>query len=283
MATNICPTCGQPLKRSGMGRRLWSAYGSYRQSRITTYSNMAMTPWQPQAPGGGGSEPGRYLEAERRSPYRPQNAESDFLVPALQALATGAFVTIGAGWAAWMYKGFTWEMAVGAGLFSMGGFWVITVLANRKLLWMIETITNGDLDQDGVVGEPAPAKPVALEITHRNEAGVFSQMFRFELPEGISEADLAEFARGVVQERRGLAESAWTGAGKPFSRARYADLLATLQQAGLVRWKNENAPAQGRELTPAGGRAFRVWLEMARTHARAPNGGDGYAYIEEIG
>ena len=268
MATDICPTCGQPMKRPGLGRRLWSTYGSYRQNRITTYSNMAMTPWQPQAPGGSGSEPGRYLEAERRSPYRPQNAESDFLVPALQALATGAFVTIGAGWVAWMYRGITWEMAVGAGLVSMGGFWVITVLANRKLLWMIETITNGDLDHDGAVGAPAaPARPVALEVVHRNEAGIFSQMFRFELPEGISEADFGEFARGVVSGR-GLAESAWTGAGKPFSKSRYGDLLATLEQAGLVRWKNVNAPAQGRELTPAGGRALRSWLEMARTHAR---------------
>lgn len=279
--SNLCPTCGQPIKRPGVARRLLSAYGSYRQTRIASYQSTSLTPWQPQPPPGS-SEPGRYLEAERRSPYRPQNAESDFLVPALQALATGVFVTIGAGWVAWKYPGFTADMALGCGVLAAGGFWVLTVLANRKLLWMVETITNGDLDNDGVIGEPPPPRPVALEVTHRNEAGTFGQMFRFDLPSGVTEDDFKEFARGVTTGR-GLAESGWIGSGKPFSRQSYNALLAALEQAGIVRWKDDGNHAAGRELTPSGARSLRSWLKMDTRSLTLTQRGNDYEFIPGIG
>lgn len=289
MTDNLCPMCGQPLKRRGRISRAFSAYRGWRQSRMVTFQNTSLTPWQPPAPTGG-NEPGRYLEAERRFPFRPQNAESDFLVPLLQALGTGVFVTIVAGWGAWLYRGFTWYDALGCGLVAAGGFWVITVIANRSLLWQVERIINSDLDNDGAIGQPPPAQSVALEVTHRSQDDNFRRMFRFELPAGISEADFVDFANGVTIERRGLAESAWTGAGKPFSKPKYTELLTTLDRAGLVRWRNSQAPAQGRELTPAGGRALRGYLEVARrgqqtarAHTQPSNGGAGYVFIEGAG
>lgn len=105
---------------------------------MITYQNSTITPWQPANSTPGTGEPGRYLEAERKTPYRSQNAEFDFVVPLLQALGTGLFVTGGAGWFAWRYPGFTWEMASGLGIITAGGFWLLAVLANRKLLWVVE-------------------------------------------------------------------------------------------------------------------------------------------------
>jgi hypothetical protein len=281
----ICPNCGFCLadpRPPGKLRRLASAYGSYRQHRLTTFQSTALTPWQPTVPDHQGE--GRYLEAERRTPYRPQNAESDFLVPLLQAIGTGAFITVVAGWAAWLYRGFTWDMAVGSGLIAAGGFWVITVTANRKLLWVVETMVNSDLDQDGAVGQPTPpAREVTLNVMHQNHKGVINQVFRFDLPAGISEEDFQEFAQGIVRERRGLAESAWAGTGRPFSKPKYNELLDALTAAGIVRWINPDAHAQGRELTEAGQRSLRRYLYVARTHTHADNGASDYAFIEEAG
>ncbi len=291
--SHLCPLCHQSLHRPGRFRRAWSAYTGWKQSRMVTYQNNALTPfrpgqdepWQPahtHTPDAG--PPGRYLEAERKTPYRPQNAESDFVVPLLQALGTGLFVTGGAGWAAWRYSGFTWEMASGLGIIAAGGFWLLTVLANRKLLWVVESVVNSDLDDDSPAVQPAaPSRPIALEITHLSATNSFQRMFRFDLPAGVTEADFTEFARGVVNEYRGLTEASWTGAGKLFSKPKYTALLEVLEQGGLVRWKNPTAPAQGRELTPAGGRALRMYLQMARTHGHAPNGGSDYEFIEGVG
>lgn len=281
--SNLCPMCGQPLKKQGRIRRAWSAYSGWRQTRISTFQNAAMTPWQPNTNAPSAGEPGRYLEAERRSPYRPQNAESDFVVPLLQALGTGAFVTVGAGWFAWRNAGFTWEWAVGLGLISAGGFWLATVLANRKLLWVVESVINSDLDNDGAVGQPeAPPRPIALEITQVSENNSFQRMFRFDLPSSVTEADFLNFARGVVNEGRGLAESGWIGAGKPFSRQSWAALMETLEKAGIVRFKDAGNRTAGRELTPAGGRALRMYLRTALTHSHSLNGGaeSGYVFIE---
>lgn len=280
MMAQYCPHCGFRLadpKPASRLRRLASAYGSYRQHRLTTLQSTAITPWQPPTTDQGD---GRYLEAERRTPYRPQNAESDFIVPLLQSLGTGAFVTIGAGWMAWLYHGFTWEMAVGVGLVTAGGFWVITVMANRKLLWVVERIINSDLDEDGEVGRPEE-REITLNVKHANRTG--TQTFRFGLPAGITEANLYDFARGVMLESRGLAESSWTGYGKPFSKPKYNEFLDALDRAGLVRWINPQAHAQGRELTPAGARALLDYIQAARTHTHARSGDSDYEFIEGVG
>jgi hypothetical protein len=280
--TNLCPMCNQPLKRRGKISRAASAYSGWRKRTLTTMQETAIQPWQPAQDFEQG--PGRSFEAERTRPARAQNLESDFLVPLALAGATFGIVTIGALWLAWNMRGFTWPMAITAGFIFAGGMWFALVLANRKLLWIVERVANFDLDGDGYTGQPEPpARPVALEIVHKSEADSFRQMFRFDLPAGVTEDDFREFALGVVNEHRGLAESSWTGAGKLFSKAKYNELLNTLDQAGLVRWRNPAAPAQGRELTPAGSRSLRSWLKIARTHTQPSNGASDYAFIEGVG
>lgn len=255
-------------------KKVWSAYSGYRASRLTTFQSTSMTPWQPPTTATANG-PGRYLEAERKSPFRPQNAESDFLVPLLQALGTGAFITAGAGWLAWLYRGFTWEMAVTVGLISAGGFWLITVPANRKLLWQIESIINSDLDNDGDIGEPPT---VSLEVTQKSEGANFKKMFRFDLPAGVTEKDFLDFARGATQGR-GLAESAWIGKGKPFSRPSFSSLMETLRAAGIVRWKDEANHALGHELIPSGKLALRSYVQADHS----PAGANRYSFVPDVG
>ena len=117
------------------------------------------------------------------------------------------------------------------------------------------------------MGDPAP--PIELNVTHADETGRFKQMFRFTLPAGVTEQSFSDFASGVTLEQRGLSEAAWTGHGRPFSKAEYSALLDSLTSSGIIRWKNERHPAQGRELTGAGRRSLLQFVYTARAHAHA--------------
>lgn len=280
MNANLCPMCGRPLQKPGKARRLVGAIGQWRQRRIMTYQSTALTPWQPEtgAPAVNGS-----FEASRVVPVRPQNLESDFLTPLFQALGTGAFVTIGAGLFAWSTPGLTWVFGIGCGVTAAAIHWTVAIVHNPANLQTVETIIRSDLNGDGAIGEPPPARPVALEITHRNEGGTFNRMFRCDLPIGVTETDFREFAMGVIEEGRGLAESGWIGSGKPFSRQSYNALLTALEQAGIIRWKDAINHAVGRELTPSGARALRNWLKMPLTHSHSLNGGSEYEFIPGVG
>lgn len=256
--TDTCPRCGYALKQPAWRK----AYG-WHQRQMSAMNSTAVVPWQP----GGDSTP-RFTEAERRQPVRAQNLESDFLTPLSQAVVTAGFVSLGGLFAAYKFTGFTWDYGLAVGLVAGAGYWLGAMLVNRKLLWMVEKITNTDLDGDNQVGEP-DQPPIELNVTHADETGRFKQMFRFTLPAGVTEQSFCDFASGVTLEQRGLSEAAWAGHGRPFSKAEYGTLLDSLTRSGIIRWKNERHPAQGRELTGAGRRSLLKFVYTARAHAHA--------------
>ena len=68
------------------------------------------------------------------------------------------------------------------------------------------------------------------------------------------------FAQGVLAGK-GFALGVWTGSTGIFSRDEYDTLRSELIERGILRWKNENAHAQGVELTRAGESFFRYLVE----------------------
>jgi len=79
------------------------------------------------------------------------------------------------------------------------------------------------------------------------------------------------WARAVVGGRS-LAQGGWTGSGGPFSRSEYDALLAAMLKAGVVRWANPRAHAQGVELTPMGRATLRKLMSLAHARARRERG-----------
>lgn len=229
----------------------------------------------PMLPGPGG------YSYQKSTPTRAASIESDVLVPLAQSAIFGALAgLVSIALPLWV-KGWPWWSPAGIALGVTALAWWVIAQDHRRALWTIEEMTTYDIDRDGQAGPPAPpAPPIRLEITHKSQGG--KRFLNFNLPQGISEADFLEFARGITLENRGLAESIWTGKGKLFSRGRYGELLDILTQAEIVRLKNPQAPAQGRELTRAGYQALLAYVS-ARTHAHAPTGANNYEYIERIG
>ena len=84
---------------------------------------------------------------------------------------------------------------------------------------------------------------------------------------------LGQLARGVLAGRS-FSEAEWSGGGRPYARSEFRELRGELLARGLLEWRNDNAPAQGVQLTAPGRAVFRrIAQNGARTHAHARGGG----------
>jgi hypothetical protein len=195
--------------------------------------------------------PGMHIE--RRTPVHPPTVGGQVVVPFLRSVISGWWfmlagivITNAAEWPWWVPLVF----------FILGGscVWCAKGLSDQAL-FLIESATGRDINQDGDIGRP---------VVHVEVSDLDQRQWRFmDLP-GTPEA-LQELARGVLAGKT-LAEAEWTGTGRPYTRNEFRDLRAQLVDRGIAAWRNPQHPAQGVELTKPG-RA--VFAEIARTHAHA--------------
>jgi hypothetical protein len=194
------------------------------------------------------------------TPTRAPTVAGDVLTPGLQAgvsgllaglltgagiLATGAPIA-SPGW-----------VAVGVGLTVAAGAWAWLLADHRRLLRTVETYTRHDTEP---LTDPH-AETLRLEVV-KDEGDGAAHWLLEDLE--TDAATLKAWARAVLGGRS-LAQSGWTGKGGPFSRSEYDALLAAMIRAGVVRWNNEKAHAQGASLTPMGRATLRRLVgEVAR-------------------
>jgi hypothetical protein len=230
-------------------------------------------PWQPKPTAEGHystlKNPNSYLasvagalasddwqELRFEQPTRTPTAQGDVLVPLAQAGISGLLAGVlsgvvllatEAGVSAWI------PAAIGA---AVGGFvWAKLLVDHRRLLRSTEVWTRRDKD-------PIAAQPQGIRLEVKRDRGpdIGPGYLFAELP--TTAQAFRTWAQGVTGGRS-LAQSAWTGKGRPFSRSDYEELLAFLERARVVRWVNPDAPAQGRELTRMGQEALAAYLRSA--------------------
>ncbi len=187
--------------------------------------------------------------AYKRTPARPPSLAADVITPIGKGAAVGlAFATLAIVPAA-LVEGWPWYTpiftALGAAPIATIGF----IFHHQSHLWNYEEYTQ-EGQPEPLQGPPSP--PVALEVTTRTERGTFERMFRFELPDGVTEAAFYELAKGITEGGRGLSLTDWTGSRRPFSRAKFNQLLSALTDAGIIALVNAEHPSQGRRLTTKG-------------------------------
>jgi hypothetical protein len=194
-----------------------------------------------------------FEEWTQERPVREPTPTGDVGVPVGQALVTGilvalcsAGVTIAVGWPWWV------PPAVLVGTSTL--VWVWLLVDHRRLLRFVEKVVGVDLDGDGEVGEDA-GRPerVKVEITRG------TQQVYLDLPCGRE--TLRTVARAVLADQP-LSESRWTGQGRPFSRATFAEFRDELLERGLLAWRNPQAHSQGVEPTRAGRAVFRYIVTL---------------------
>lgn len=168
-------------------------------------------------------------------------------IPLLQAAITGLLAGIAAGvlaavlpvdFSPWAAGVVVWAVTTFVSWLSYRGHWQA----------LLEKALGVDLNGDGQIGEPAEPEPtpqplrVELYQDGGRQGDFIDLPYRDRLP---------ALASGLLAGRQ-FSQTAWTGGGQLFSRAEFEELRGELLRRGLARWKNENAPAQGLEVTPAG-------------------------------
>ena len=217
----------------------------------------------------------QWADVYHSEPARAASVGSDVAVPALQSLISG--VVAGAvGLAACWAFGWSLRIAGAVGLAVLALTWVLLLVDHRRLLWAVESLTRGDINGDGAIGEPAR---LILEVKHNNND---RQGFDF-LHLGIAQPVFLQWA-GAVVAGRSLAVASWVGRGGSFSRSQYDAMLAELERAGIVARDGESSnaawvlTAAGRETLRACVREYANMTTHTVAHVNSGGGESGQAF-----
>ena len=192
---------------------------------------------------------------ERNMDDRPfSNLIAGAILPLLQALITALLVGLAAGnLAALASLPAAARVGLSTGALAAALYWLASLVTWRRVeLLSCEPWNPAPEPDPAPVWEPAP--PVRIEVLE-------GKATRFvDLP--ASEAQLIDLAAGLL-EGQTLSEAAWTGGGRPFTRAEFANLRAELMRRGLAAWNNPHTPARGAALTAPGRAVMRHYAAMA--------------------
>ena len=185
--------------------------------------------------------------------YQADGLAERVVVPGLKAL----IVAIPAGLLAGLLIG-ALGLAVSAWyampITSLIVFLVVFWGSSQRGQWLIERLTGADLNFDGYIGAPQPLpapQPQTVRVEVIQDQGQRGDFIDLPYPDRIP-----QLAAGLLQGRT-FNQTAWTGHGAIFSRSEFDQVRDTLIQRGLAAWKNDNAKAQGVELTAAGRAVMR--------------------------
>lgn len=138
-------------------------------------------------------------------------------------------------------------------IITTGISWLFLLRNWNALVWSVETRLGVDITGDGVIGQASPQKVIKAEVT-TNGGRTTS---RYDIPE---EEQLIHFLEAIYKGGD-LSEARWTPQANGFSRSGYWKHIGTLIQSGVLRWKNDQAHAQGVELAPEGKSILEQWLD----------------------
>ena len=172
------------------------------------------------------------------------NLQSAVYVPFLQSAATGLFIAVAVcGLAVLLHWRLTVALLAAAGV-GASVTWVYLLTHWLRLTSPPPPVVLEDWHETPQTEVPC----IRLEVKRENT------LTFIDLP--CDPDQLARLAAGVL-DGAPLAESAWTGRGRPFSKSQFIEVRQTLLTRGLAVWRNEDAPSQGIQLTAAGRALFR--------------------------
>jgi hypothetical protein len=198
---------------------------------------------------------GVFIPVKRESPDKRQHLhtlEGGAWLPFFQSTFTGLIVGFSMLFLAIVFK---WDKPGNWGLALGSIAWVITWLTLQRhwlsltALEKLETLTNTDINGDGVIGAPN-TDPVESPTVHISMTDAdHHRTILFDLP--ASDAQMQTLAQGLLNNIP-LSERNWTGKGNPFSIQQYTRLRDELILRGLAVQINQKDPRQGYSLTAAG-------------------------------
>lgn len=189
------------------------------------------------------------------------------LLPFGQSVLTGGLVGIAAFALAWLFEApRPWVWGVVGWVIVQCLAWLFLLRDWRTiLLQKLESLTGQELD--GLTGIGAPAEDddepttttIRIELT--DQGGHHTRYIDLN----CNDDQLYKLAEGLASGTT-LSESNWTGAGRPFTRAQFAEIRTELLKRGLANWNTPGTPARGCSLTASGRACFkRLYEELSTT------------------
>lgn len=181
----------------------------------------------------------------------------DLLALAGLALITGVFVSLPVFILALVLDaGHPFQLALVTLATVQALVWLVVIRRWSGLLNVLETSLQLDLDHNGKIGNEDPGQPVRVEVIEdEGTRGTYAS-----LP--ATQGQLVTLARGILQERKTLADQVWTGQGRPFDRRTFTQLKGELLSRGLATWNSPGCSARGLSLTRTGQAVFRYFLTV---------------------
>lgn len=196
--------------------------------------------------------------ALRSTPVRASTIESDVLVPLAQSVVWSIVSILPAISISYVMR-YEWYFPLAVGSASLLVSWLSAVRKSESSLVTVEEFSYSPNDE---IAAPLRAGNVEgvvkLEIKDKSE-NYGASLKIVQLPAGINESDWNEFCRDILAGRS-LARSNWTGNGKLFSRDLYDQLMAKMEEAGLVA----SVAGKGRRLTLGGKGAIKAMIRTRR-------------------
>jgi len=181
------------------------------------------------------------------------STEASIKIPLLQALITALFLSVLITVIAWYAGVKAWYSVLGISfLVVSAGAWLLLQRRWYKLVLELEQIFNLDFSGDGKVG--APPELVRIEVS-RNDIPGTHQVQIYELEKSLFEK-LKYLAPAAISGLP-ISESAWCGAGKPFSKNEFHQVRDELIKRGWLFWKNPDEHSLGLEVSKVGKVVFK--------------------------
>jgi hypothetical protein len=242
----VCPHCGKQIQLTKPGnRRRFSPQWSQAQQFQSVQPSIRPNAMQDVA------------EYHRETPARPPNVESDVAVPALQSVGWGIAAAV-ASVSLPLFYGWPWYTPLITGTVATPLAWTLTTAGLRRGLWVVESVTNRDINQDGAVGKPETAE-VLLTVTEQGATGNTTRAKRQRI--AVAPGLFQSWAMQVATGAKSISEAQWVGAGKPFSKTQYRGMLAGLAETGIIA-KSGNASNSKWTITHGGRSALLYWARV---------------------
>lgn len=135
-----------------------------------------------------------------------------------------------------------WKPALVAAALGMAGWWLASLRRWTSLTASDQpTVEVRSVDHDD---DPSTPNVIRVELSKVKENGHF-EWNTFNLPEGVTNEMMTDLASGILNMHKPFTESEWSGPGKPFSRPKFYQLRALMENRKLIEPKNEKDARQG--------------------------------------
>jgi len=234
---------------------------------LTTFSKQALGQQ-------GASEAQFFAHVERINPVRPPELEADVLVPAAQCalIGVGTFVllfplcNLGN-----LSPDGCWALSLAGAGIAAGVMATDAIRAARQSIYSTETLKDNLVAKTLTQQQTTQtASYVNLTVTREDTGTAYPQVFSRDLP--IDEDRLRQLAQAAL-EGTAITQENFAGGDRLLSRGEFDQTAQLLMELGILAWKSERDPAQGRALTIGGRHALQAWIEgraqitHASTHA----------------